>query len=177
MYNPKPIKSLLGRSPRGIVSPISYIWSKDNLAELNKGWIMKARTIEELGTKITADPDNDGLMSISNLRANIKRYNQFCRDGEDLDFHREKSSLAPLEDPPYYATKLWPGGPNTNGGPRRNKNAQVVHPDKSPVPRLYSAGELGSLWSMLYIGGGNLGENIYGGRLAAQNAAAEKPWK
>jgi 3-oxosteroid 1-dehydrogenase len=110
------------------------------------------------------------------LDKTIKKYNRFCRKGEDTDFHRPPWSLTPIENPPYYAVKLWPGGPNTQGGPRRNKKAQVMRPDNTPVPRLYAAGELGSVWGMLYQGGGNIAECIAFGRIAGTNAAAERAW-
>ncbi len=47
--------------------------------------------------------------------------------------------------------------------------------DDTPVPRLYSAGELSSVFQFVYSGGGNLAEGIAFGRLAARNAAAERP--
>ena len=42
--------------------------------------------------------------------------------------------------------------------------------------RLYSAGELGSIYSYLYQGTGNIGECLAFGRIAARNAVAERPW-
>ena len=52
----------------------------------------------------------------------------------------------------------------------------MVKPDGTQIPRLFSAGELGSLWGHLYCGGGNVGEALAIGRQAGQNAAKEKPW-
>ncbi|MBI4331963.1 MAG: FAD-binding protein, partial [Chloroflexi bacterium] len=75
---------------------------------------------------------------------------------------------------PYYFVKLWPGGANTQGGPKRNARGQVLRVDNTPLPGLYSAGELGSAWGMLYQGGGNTAEAIAFGRIAGANAAAEK---
>ncbi|UCG67378.1 MAG: FAD-dependent oxidoreductase [Deltaproteobacteria bacterium] len=163
--------------PGGVMGDIYYIWSADNKAEIDRGWIMKANTIEELASKILADPDNSGLMSPSVLRATVKHYNEYCRKGEDLDFHKPQGWLQSLEDPPFYAVKLWPGGPNTQGGPKRNERGQILRVDNTPIPRLYSAGELGSVWGMLYQGGGNIAECIAFGRIAGANAAAEKVWK
>jgi predicted oxidoreductase len=62
------------------------------------------------------------------------------------------------------------------GGPRRNARAQIMRPDGSPIPRLYSAGELGSIYSYLYQGTGNIGECLAFGRIAGCNAVAEQPW-
>ncbi len=77
------------------------------------------------------------------------------------------SFLVLISNPPYFAIQLWPGAPNTQGGPRRNEKAQVVDTKGMPIPRLYSAGELGSIFGMLYpSGGGNLAECITFGRIA-----------
>jgi predicted oxidoreductase len=65
---------------------------------------------------------------------------------------------------------------STQGGPRRNTKSQIVRPDGRPIPRLYSAGELGSLYSFLYQGTGNIGECMAFGRIAGRNAAAEPSW-
>ena len=64
---------------------------------------------------------------------------------------------------------------NTQGGPRRNKEAQIVDIDDAPIGRLYSAGELGSIYAFLYQGGGNIGECFAFGRIAGRNAAKEAP--
>jgi predicted oxidoreductase len=83
---------------------------------------------------------------------------------------------APLETPPYYALELNPCLINTQGGPRRNAAARVLDAFGDPIPRLYSAGELGSLWGIIYQGAGNIAECMVFGRIAGRNAAAERPW-
>ena len=84
--------------------------------------------------------------------------------------------LAPFGAGPYYAVEMSPSMLNTQGGPRRNERAQIVRPDGTPIPRLYSAGELGSIYSYLYQGTGNIGECLAFGRIAGRNAAAEARW-
>ena len=84
--------------------------------------------------------------------------------------------MAPLQAPPFYAVPLWPAGPNTNGGPIRNKKSQVCDPYYNPIPRLHSGGELGYVWEFLYQGGGNISESVAFWRIAGNNAAAEVPW-
>jgi len=66
---------------------------------------------------------------------------------------------------------------NTQGGPRRNEQAQIVRPDGTRVRPLYSAGELGSICSYLYQGVGNIGECLAFGRIAGRGAVAETPWE
>jgi predicted oxidoreductase len=84
--------------------------------------------------------------------------------------------LEPIAVGPFYAIELSPSMLNTQGGPRRNEKGQIVRPDGTPIPRLYSAGELGSIYSYLYQGTGNIGECLAFGRISARNAVAEKPW-
>jgi predicted oxidoreductase len=66
------------------------------------------------------------------------------------------------------------GGEPEDGGRVRLSNSS---PDDSPIPRLYSAGELGSIYSYLYQGAGYFGECLAFGRIAGRNAAAEQPWR
>lgn len=144
-----------------------YDWSLDNSVELAKGWITRGETL-------TALADTIGLNSTV-LGETVARWNAACQTGADADFGRTKM-LAPLQQAPFYAVELSPSMLNTQGGPRRNARSQVVRPDSSPIPRLYSAGELGSIYSYLYQGTGNIGECLAFGRIAGRNATAEQPW-
>jgi succinate dehydrogenase/fumarate reductase flavoprotein subunit len=142
-----------------------YTWSTDNRAELTKGWINIAATVRDLAFIL-------GLPA-ENLQHAVAGWNQHCSAGGDPDFQRTQM-LTPLQNGPYYAVELSPSMLNTQGGPRRNTRAQIVRPDGSPIPRLYSAGELGSIYSYLYQGTGNIGECFAFGRIAARNAVAEE---
>ncbi|MBI2908530.1 MAG: FAD-binding protein [Chloroflexi bacterium] len=85
--------------------------------------------------------------------------------------------MIPLENPPYCAVEVWPGAPATMRGLRRNSRGQIVNADGRPIPGLYGCGELGSVYGMLYPGGGgNITECIAFGRIAGEHAAAEKSW-
>jgi succinate dehydrogenase/fumarate reductase flavoprotein subunit len=142
-----------------------YSWSKDNSAEISRGWILEDNTLAGLAKKVGVDPVA--------LEKTVSEYNRYCERGEDPVFHRLKDKLAPVRSGPYYAMKLWPCLLNTQGGPRRNVKAQVLYPDGRPIPGLYSAGELGSLFGLLYQGAGNLGECLAFGRIAGREAAKE----
>jgi succinate dehydrogenase/fumarate reductase flavoprotein subunit len=145
-----------------------YDWSDDNMAELARGWIKQGDTVAALASAVGLDA--------STLEATVNSWNEYCEREEDTDFGRSLM-LDPLAEPPFYALELSPSMLNTQGGPRRNGSSQVVRPDGSPVPRLYSAGELGSIYSYLYQGTGNIGECLAFGRISGRNAAAEKPWE
>ncbi|MBI2867216.1 MAG: FAD-binding protein [Chloroflexi bacterium] len=162
--------------PGGVMGPNYYRWSEDNGAEMEKGWIMKGRTVADLISAIGKESDGRLMMSAAVLEETVKTYNRYCQEGRDPDFHRPTPTLVPLDSPPFYAVQLWLGGSDTQGGPKRNVRGQVLHPDNTPIPGLYSAGDLGSFWGMLSHGGGPLAESYAVGHVAGANAAAEKPW-
>ncbi len=143
------------------------LWSMDNRVELEKGWIMSAATIEDLATKI-------GLDSCVLVKT-IERYNELCKIGFDSDFGRTGEELLPVKNPHFYAVQLWPTILNTQGGPMRNERCQILDTGGKPIPRLYSAGELGSIWGSVYPSSGNIAECLATGRIAGKNAGSEEP--
>jgi succinate dehydrogenase/fumarate reductase flavoprotein subunit len=146
-----------------------YNWSDDNSSEIELGWIVKANTIKELAKQIGVDSDA--------LAETIRQYNEYCTIGEDPEFSRAKAWLVPLETPPYYATELCQPIINTQGGPKRNAQAQVLDKNDKPIPRLFAAGELGSFFFPLYQGGSNLPEAFAFGIVAGEQAAALTLWE
>ena len=144
-----------------------YEWSEDNRAELERGWIRRAENLAGLAAAVGLDAGA--------LEESVRRWNASCERGADAEFGRRKM-LIPIARPPFYAVELSPSMLNTQGGPRRNERGQIVRPDDTPIPRLYSAGELGSIYSYLYQGTGNIGECLAFGRISARNAVAELPW-
>ena len=161
-----------------------YKWSGDNSAEIEKGWIVKGNTIGELAAKLQMKPET--------LEQTLAKWNEDVKNGKDTLFHRPMKDpkkadpayketvmavwSAPIEKPPFYAMELYPCLLNTQGGPRRDTRAQILDVFGKPIPRLYSAGELGSMWGIIYQGAGNIAECMIFGRIAGRNAAAEKPW-
>lgn len=163
----RPVMGMGGRMTWNAVHNLCK-WSADNNAEIEKGWIIKADTLKELAAKISMDA--------AGLESTIAKYNGYCRNKKDAEFDRRKESLQPMNTPPYYATELALTCINTQGGPKHNGKAQTLDKEDTPIPRLYSAGELGSFFGFLYPGGSNIPEAIAFGRIAGENAAAEKAW-
>jgi succinate dehydrogenase/fumarate reductase flavoprotein subunit len=145
-----------------------YKWSEDNSAEVDKGWIVKAETIDALARRIKLVPES--------LRASVSRWNGQCSAGHDEDFNRPPKTMMPLTHPPFYAMEAWPIVSNTQGGPVHDPEQRVVDPIGKPIPRLYAAGDISSIFGHLYLEAGNITECFVGGRIAGTNAAAEKPW-
>ena len=77
---------------------------------------------------------------------------------------------------PYFAIPLYPGGPHTKGGLRAHARRAVLDWDDTPIPRLYAAAEICSVFQFVYQGGGNLAECLVVGRLTGMNAAADAPF-
>ena len=148
-------------------------WSQDNHEAVERGWILKANTIEELGRKIKEHPDNHDHMDVEAFCKSVIRFNDLCAQGEDKDYSRPVDTLRPIETPPFYAIPLFPGGPNTKGGLKANEKRQVVDWNGNIIPRLYAAGEISSVFKFLYQSGGNLAECIVCGRVAGINASKE----
>ncbi|MFH1123983.1 MAG: FAD-binding protein [Pseudomonadota bacterium] len=144
-----------------------YEWSLDNSAEIAKGWIKKGNTLGELARQIAVDE--------SALEHTINTFNESCRAGVDPEFGRAREMMGPIDTPPYYALEHWPVIVSTSGGPRHDKESRVLDHSGKPIPRLYAAGELGSLFGWLYEPGGGLSECLVFGRIAGHNAAVEKP--
>ncbi|MFC1886214.1 FAD-binding protein [Thermodesulfobacteriota bacterium] len=145
-----------------------YEWSNDNQAEINNGWIFKAETIADLAGKIGADA--------AALEETIHDFNKDCKDICDPQFGRKEKSLAPLVTPPYYAVELALTLVNTQGGPKHNKDCQVLDYNDRAIPRLYAAGELGSFFGFLYQGGSNYPEAWAFGQIAGTKVAGEASW-
>jgi succinate dehydrogenase/fumarate reductase flavoprotein subunit len=163
-----PVAALEGYMSYPVIHKM-YNWSKDNETEINKGWVQRAETVRELAQKM-------GIPS-EGLEETINKYNKSCQAGEDPEFGRANKTLIPVKAPPYYAMELCLTIINTMGGAKRNSKAQVVDYDNKPISRLYSAGEFGSFFGMIYQGGQNIPEALAFGRLAGKNGSAEKAWK
>ena len=84
--------------------------------------------------------------------------------------------MVPIQPPPFYAAEFVPAFTNTKGGPRRSHKAQVLDTNREPIPRLYSADEMGALYCWHYQGGGNILDCLGFDCIAGGEVAAEKPW-
>ncbi|MDD4729920.1 MAG: FAD-binding protein, partial [Dysgonamonadaceae bacterium] len=87
------------------------------------------------------------------------------------------STMGVIRKPPFYAMKLYPGGPNTKGGINADAKRRVLDWDGNPINRLFTAGEISSVFKFAYQAGGNLTECIVCGRVAGKNAAAMPRWE
>lgn len=155
-------------------------FSDKNAQEIADGWFIQGKTIEELADNIAKKlpaqvlRPNASTTFQQNFLATIEAWNKACEEGKDSRYERPADTMVPIKEGPFYALELGIMMYNTQGGPMRNEKAEILDRDGKPIPHLYSAGELGAMWSDAYNGGGNLGECTAFGRIAGENAAAVK---
>lgn len=148
--------------------------------ETQKGEIEAAGAMpEEQLAKLTAYDSIDALaegigVDKDRLTKTIKNYNSFANNGEDYKCGREAQYMRAFDGKKYYAMYMVSGLLNTQGGPKRSANAEVLDTQGNPIPHLYSAGECGGITVCMYQGGTNSAECITFGRIAGKNAAAVK---
>lgn len=144
-----------------------YVWSVDNLQEVALGMLKRADSIAELAQVLHVDPHT--------LTATLERWNTCCRTGQADEYGRPAATRVPLQQPPFYVGEVWPVVSNTQGGPVHDVRQRVLNPFGEVIPRLYVAGELGSIWGYLYLSGGNLSECFITGQIAGREAASNPP--
>lgn len=148
--------------------PLYPSWSPDGAFEIEKGWILKADTLEELAELMGLEGD-----AAAALPQTVADYNGFCEQGRDWAWDREKD-LVPLAKAPYYAVRLTHAIVNTQGGPVKNERGEILDTYGNPIPHLYEAGEFGDVWPERYQSACNLGGGMIFGRISGRNAAAIK---
>jgi len=136
------------------------------MPEEEKATLMAFDTIEEMAAATGCKPEV--------LKATIEQFNNYAATGVDLACHREAQYMRAFDGKKYYAKYMYQGLLNTQGGPKRNENAEVLDTKGNPIPHLYSAGEMGGVTVCMYQGGTNVAECIIFGTIAGKNAAAAK---
>lgn len=129
------------------------------------GWIVQAPSLEELALALNIDA--------ASLAETVAAFNVNALRGVDPEFHRGELEfdlltagdstrdelanpcLAPLADPPFYGTPIWPGSLGTSGGLHTNARGQVVNVWGNVIAGLYAVGNTaGSPLAGGYPGGG-----------------------
>lgn len=150
-----------------------YKWSEDNQAEIEKGWIIKADTLEELAEKCHATDlwGHDLAIDPQGLAATVEAYNAAAEAGEDTEFGRP--AVTPLGEGPYYAMEIVPVTLYATGGAAHDERAQAIDWADEPIDRLYVAGLVGDPWSLhssAVVGA------VTWGRIAAEQISQLEPW-
>lgn len=147
-------------------SKAEQIAANNSMPERFKAGVVTGTTIEELAEKT-------GMVA-SQLQASIENFSNYATTGIDLEHKRATETMKAFDGKGYYAFEVLPEILNTQGGPKRNENAEILDTLGNPIPHLYSAGEMGGITSLMYQGGTNLAECITFGQIAGTNAASAK---
>jgi 3-oxosteroid 1-dehydrogenase len=174
-------------------------------SEADDSHVIRGETLEELEAAIAArlkqyEAATGGLALDpafgTTLKSSIERFNQFAKDGRDLDFHRGERQVEVLfngavrEEPgrrnptmwpvsgqgPFYAALVSGGTLDTKGGPRTNTDGQVLDYADRPIAGLYGVGNCVASASgrAYWAGGATLGPIIAFAYRAANAADREK---
>lgn len=144
------------------------------------GMLVEAESLEALAGKIGVDA--------AGLQETARRFNEFARAGKDLDFHRGDSAydrvysdprvspnpnLGAVEQPPFYAVKVYPGDLGTKGGILTDQHARALTEEGAVLEGLYAAGNCSaSVMGHTYPGpGSTLGPATVFGYIAGQHLA------
>lgn len=146
-----------------------------------RDFLSKANSLQELAEIAGIDA--------AGLQAEVEKFNGFASSGKDLDFQRgdgiydrtyvsgevkPNPCLGPLDKPPYYCVKVFPGEMGTMGGMDFNQHAQVIRRDGSVIEGLYTAGNCSAALLPTYPGAGStLGPSMTFGYLAAMHVSAK----
>lgn len=130
---------------------------------VKNGMAWKADTLEELAAAMGVDQKV--------LLAEVARYNELCRQGEDTEYHKRKELLTPIAKGPFYALKFGPAMLCMPGGLEINEACQVLDAQKNAIPGLYAIGNVsGGRYGVDYpvtINGNSHGSCITFGYLTA----------
>ena len=144
---------------------VGFEWGPDNTRALEAGIFARADDIAGIAAAVGLDA--------ASLAATLADWNAAVLRGTDEAFGRPPGSMVAIARPPYYAAKVHPIVSNTQGGPVHDERQRVLRPDGSPIPGLFAAGELGSVFGHLYMSGGNIAECFVGGAVAGREASGE----
>ena len=93
--------------------------------------------------------------------AEIERYNGFCAEGNDEDWHKRAELLCSVEEGPFYGAICTPWQLTVTGGIRCNDEMQALNENNEVIPGLYVVGIMvGDMYNNCYsthFPGHNLG--------------------
>jgi succinate dehydrogenase/fumarate reductase flavoprotein subunit len=150
---------------------------------IRSGYLRAGRTIAELARICGIDP--------AGLERTLADYNLDARKGEDPAFgrgstlynrlqgdanNRPNPCVAPIEQGPFYAVKVFPGSFGTFAGLKTDAGARVLDASGVPIPGLYAVGtDMASVMAGHYPAGGiNLGPAMTFGYIAGCHAAGAR---
>ncbi|WP_278538611.1 flavocytochrome c [Fusobacterium varium] len=132
----------------------------------NNKLLVKADTIKEASDFFGIDA--------AELEKTVEKYNQYAKDGKDLEFNK-RGKLTPFEAKgPFYIMKAVPAVHHTMGGVKIDENARVINTKGEIIKGLYGAGEVtGDIHGTNRLGSDAIADITVFGRIAGQNVVKD----
>lgn len=134
---------------------------------MKKGVVKTFPSLDELATHYA--------LNSLDLQDTIDTYNQYVQSGIDQDYGKMiVKDASPIQEPPFYAMKLWPKVHFVMGGLGITEKAQVLDYDGKVIDGLYAAGEVtGGVHGASRLGSCAVTECIVFGRIAGQEVSSK----
>jgi len=125
--------------------------------------LVKADTLEEAAAFFEIDAEE--------LKKTVENYNQYAKDGKDLEFNK-RGKLVPFGEGPYYIMVSKPAIHHTMGGIKINTEAQVVSTEGKVIEGLFAAGEVvGDIHGSNRLGSNAIADITVFGRIAGESVS------
>ena len=149
---------------------IAYLVIDNSIYSKNK--MAQNYTAEKLMTKCDTIADVAKLIGVDEkvVQASFDQYHKAFDNKKDDLFGRPEM-LIRMDQAPYFVAEVTPGIHHTMGGVKIDPQAEVLTPEKKPIPGLFAAGEVtGGVQGGNRIGGNAVADIITFGRISANSA-------
>ena len=149
---------------------IAYLVIDNSIYSKNK--MAQNYTAEKLMTKCDTIADVAKLIGVDEkvVQASFDQYHKAFDNKKDDLFGRPEM-LIRMDQAPYFVAEVTPGIHHTMGGVKIDPQAEVLTPEKKPIPGLFAAGEVtGGMHGGNRIGGNAVADIITFGRISANSA-------
>lgn len=132
---------------------------------VKNGRVIKADSVEELASGIGANA--------ARLESTIRRYNDFCSHGEDLDMAKDSIFLKPIVQGPFYAIRGDRFSDSSQGGIRVTSDLKIADASGNALGNVFAVGDHVSGWCSQHYAppGGGFTWAITSGYMAAEYTA------
>ena len=149
---------------------IAYLVIDNSIYSKNK--MAQNYTAEKLMTKCDTIADVAKLIGVDEkvVQASFDQYHKAFDNKKDDLFGRPEM-LIRMDQAPYFVAEVTPGIHHTMGGVKIDPQAEVLTPEKKPIPGLFAAGEVtGGVHGGNRIGGNAVADIITFGCISANSA-------
>ena len=132
-------------------------------ALLRRGILVKADTIDEAAKHFGIDAKE--------LKTTVEKYNEYAKNGKDLEFNK-RGGLVAFTEGPYYILKNTPAIHHTMGGLVIDSKGRVLDKNGNPIEGLFAAGEVtGDIHGKNRLGSNAITDITVFGKISGENAA------